>query len=444
MRNGPSMYTHTPEAQQPAAAAPVKLTCKVQVEGAGTVNAASPESSESASDNGQRIVVNLTIDGNAIAGAQAAPAQPAGQVAYPQYPQMAPTAVPPMYGAPRPSDTAPLPPLFLPAPVGGFQAPYPSASRANLADSLPPVFPDGGFAAPAPPAQPPAPNPPESAPADSEDDFFNARHSMIDGLMEADREHSRRLNRLRTSLIVIAAILVLLLCAIALIGLAVERGLLELPAQLTTNEQQAEGEGGQPSVELSSSTNAQGNATGTTKPSSSVPQSGIAQNGGSADSESKQESGDQQSRTQSGSVRYTYTTTASEGGRAQVIETVTFDRQGLAETSSMRMTFVDEATAKAFMERIERSYGTTYLGGSRTGSTVEVRIDVSESHLDREAYKQKLSETVQGLSATEVSQGQSQSTAGSGGTQKQSASATDVSKGQSAQSKPTSGNTLNG
>lgn len=103
----------------------------------------------------------------------------------------------------------------------------------------------------------------------------------------------------------------------------------------------------------------------------------------------------------SGSVVYQYSANTASGVKYQVEETVTFQYNGDCESSTMSMTFPDEASAKAFTDNLARDYGASFKLESLNGVNAVVVIDNSGLHLNRDEYENALRYSVSDLVVVE-------------------------------------------
>lgn len=99
----------------------------------------------------------------------------------------------------------------------------------------------------------------------------------------------------------------------------------------------------------------------------------------------------------SGTVVYQYSANTASGVRYQVEETVTFQANGDCQSSEMRMTFPDEASAKTFTDNLARDYGSSFRLDSLNGVNAVVTIDNSGLHLSRDEYENALRYSVSDL-----------------------------------------------
>lgn len=102
----------------------------------------------------------------------------------------------------------------------------------------------------------------------------------------------------------------------------------------------------------------------------------------------------------SGSVVYQYTANTASGVEYKVEETVTFQSNGDCQSSTMNMTFPDEASAKNFTDNLARDYGSSFRLDSLNGNNAVVTIDNSGLHLTRDEYENALRYSVSDLVVT--------------------------------------------
>lgn len=111
----------------------------------------------------------------------------------------------------------------------------------------------------------------------------------------------------------------------------------------------------------------------------------------------------QPERDLSGTVVYRYTASGSDGEERPTVETVSFGRDGLCETSTIEVELSDAEAAQAFVEGLERDFGSAYREGSAEGATARATVDVSANRLDREAYEDELRVSVEDLAIVKKS-----------------------------------------
>ncbi|HIW75531.1 MULTISPECIES: hypothetical protein [Gordonibacter] len=104
----------------------------------------------------------------------------------------------------------------------------------------------------------------------------------------------------------------------------------------------------------------------------------------------------------SGTVVYRYRQTAGPDAPSTV-ERTTFGEDGLCRTSSLEITFNDEAEAADFLDTLKRDYGTAFLDGKVDGTRVTALIDVGSNKLDRDQYERALRASVSDLSVVKKS-----------------------------------------
>ena len=105
----------------------------------------------------------------------------------------------------------------------------------------------------------------------------------------------------------------------------------------------------------------------------------------------------------SGTVVYRYTSPGSDGEGRPTVETVSFGRDGLCETSTIEVELSDAEAAQAFVGDLERDFGSAYREGSAEGATARATVDVSANRLDREAYEDELRVSVEDLAIVKKS-----------------------------------------
>lgn len=151
------------------------------------------------------------------------------------------------------------------------------------------------------------------------------------------------------------------------------------PAQ--SGSSQAQGSGGSSSGSSSGSSGGSGSSSGAA--------SGSSSRGGAASPADED---------RSGTVVYRYVVGLGDDDERTVVETVRFGRDGRCETSDLEATLADVTAAAAFLEALERDYGSALQHSSAQGATVKATLDVSANKLDREKYEDVLRDSVDDLS----------------------------------------------
>ena len=105
----------------------------------------------------------------------------------------------------------------------------------------------------------------------------------------------------------------------------------------------------------------------------------------------------------SGSVTYRYVTTGADGDERPTTETVSFGGDGLCETSTLEVQLADDAAVEAFLQGLERDFGSSCKESEAQGANARAVIDVSANKLDREGYEDALRVSVEELTIVKKS-----------------------------------------
>lgn len=224
--------------------------------------------------------------------------------------------------------------------------------------------------------------------------FDEPPQTIAEGMQDGQREH-RRIIRIKIALGAMAALLVVA-CAV---GLA-QQLMVQPDAQNPQTTQQLDAPQNSQSPDTSNSPESpdgehQSNASG--QPNSAT---NSATNPGDHSITPNQPQTPQQDR--SGTVVYRYVTNNATGTDCTITETVTFNQEGLCETSDMEVKLADEAAAEAFAQVMQRDYGPD-AEVSVEGSTVRAHLTISSNDLDREAYEDALRASVRDLTIVKKS-----------------------------------------
>lgn len=117
----------------------------------------------------------------------------------------------------------------------------------------------------------------------------------------------------------------------------------------------------------------------------------------SSRSSSASASSSQAAQDLSGTVIYEYTATTSDGVSYKVNDTVAYNSEGLCQTTTMQLQFPDEASCAAFLENLQRDYGSDYRLNSQDGAGASVTINISSLEFDRDQYEDALRYSVEDL-----------------------------------------------
>lgn len=96
-------------------------------------------------------------------------------------------------------------------------------------------------------------------------------------------------------------------------------------------------------------------------------------------------------------------TTGADGDERPTTETVSFGGDGLCETSTLEVQLADDAAVEAFLQGLERDFGSSCKESEAQGANARAVIDVSANKLDREGYEDALRVSVEELTIVKKS-----------------------------------------
>ncbi len=99
---------------------------------------------------------------------------------------------------------------------------------------------------------------------------------------------------------------------------------------------------------------------------------------------------------------YQYTLTTIDGERPNVVEVVSFDADGECLATNLFAKFDSRQSAEAFMARVKRDHGSSFLGGSVNDETAYVRVSMERARLTKGEYEDALRDVVDDLNTGPV------------------------------------------